>query len=677
MYNTDLRQNGAEAVYLQYYGFKDYPFSMTPDTGFLFLGTPHREALGHLLYGAGAHGGFVQLTGEVGTGKTTLIRALLDNRLPELDVALCWHPQLDVREFVATICDELGVSYAKDSDLTLKALVDRLNTHLLKSHAAGRRTLLIIDEAQNLSRDVLEQLRLLTNLETSKHKLLRIILVGQPELNTFLARHDLRQLNQRISARFALTSLDRRETSAYIDHRLACAGGAGRLFTPAARQLVYAYTRGTPRLINLVCERALMGGYARGRSTIDSLNVHQAARETLPRRQGARALRGLLWPGMAAAMVLLALALSLSSLPPLDHALSWVAGSDSGIVSETHAAALEADSPAPAADAAAAATAEPATRDAGSDAALAAGADPMPDINAQPLLLHGFRAASKAGSGRQPVRVAAAAPAAETGGGKDDKAAGNDDQQPRSDTAGASANVAAAPGAAKVGGHNGGDANATHAAGEAKAVGSPGRVTPLPEGDAQFSQLLRLWGVFGAEIETSCAALHVGELRCLSDQGTLATLERFNRPAILVLAHNGQRQRVLISELDKNGATLTGAKDARHIARQRLARLWTGQFFMIWRAHSGVVYIHDSMIGSAVAWLRTRLRRAAGEDPHTQVGPASPIFDDRLGVRLRHFQLMHGLKPDGVAGPRTQIMLNGVDPKAGTPTLEPEAPEKG
>src|SRR5699024_10440231 len=211
-------------MYLQYFGLKDDPFSVTPDPAFLFLGTPHREALGHLLYGAGEHGGFVQLSGEVGTGKTTLIRALLENRVPELDIALCWHPQLHVREFMATICDELGVAYDPNRDVSLKALVDRLHTHLLHNHATGRRTSLIIDEVQNLDRDVLEQLRLLTNLETSKHKLLRIILVGQSEMDTCLARHDLRQLSQRISARFRLTALNRCETVDYINHRLACVG---------------------------------------------------------------------------------------------------------------------------------------------------------------------------------------------------------------------------------------------------------------------------------------------------------------------------------------------------------------------------------------------------------------------------------------------------------------------
>src|SRR5699024_89244 len=201
-------------MYLRYYGFTDQPFSVTPDPAFLYPGAPHRDALGHLLYGAGEHGSFVLLTGEVGTGKTLRIRALLAHNMPELDIALCWNPQLSAAEFVATICDELGVPYDRNHDTTLKALVDQLNAYLLESYAAGRRTLLIIDEAQLLRREVLEQLRLLTNLETCKHKLLRIILVGQPELNDFLARHDLRQLTQRISARATLTALDRHETAA-------------------------------------------------------------------------------------------------------------------------------------------------------------------------------------------------------------------------------------------------------------------------------------------------------------------------------------------------------------------------------------------------------------------------------------------------------------------------------
>ena len=206
-------------MYKEYFGLREAPFSITPDPRYVYMSLRHQEALAHLLYGTGEEGGFVQLTGEVGTGKTTLIRVLLEQELGETDVALIIHPRLTLLEFVATICDELGAGYPTDAT-TLKPLIDALNRHLLRSHAKGRQTVVIVDEAQNLVPEVLEQVRLLTNLETSKHKLLRIILVGQPELKEVLDRHDMRQLAQRITARCHLDPLSRAEVAAYVAHRL-------------------------------------------------------------------------------------------------------------------------------------------------------------------------------------------------------------------------------------------------------------------------------------------------------------------------------------------------------------------------------------------------------------------------------------------------------------------------
>ncbi len=315
-------------MYLRYFGFDSYPFAVTPDPAFLYLGRSHREALGHLLYGAGEQGGFVALVGEVGTGKTTLIRAVVENDTPDLDIALCWNPHLGVTEFVGTICDELGVDYDAERDTTLKALVDRLNAHLLKAHAANRRTVLIIDEAQNLSRDVLEQLRLLTNLETHKDKLLRVILVGQPELDQVLARHDLRQLAQRITARFRLRPLGLAETRAYIQHRLERAGGPQHLFSPAAVMTLRVLTQGVPRLINMVSERALMGAYAHGRAYVGPWTVMRAAAETLPARPRRPRSRWWRFALPTGALAVTGIVVALAWLPdiPLTNAAEWIRG---------------------------------------------------------------------------------------------------------------------------------------------------------------------------------------------------------------------------------------------------------------------------------------------------------------------------------------------------------------
>lgn len=267
-------------MYAEYFGLKDNPFSIAPDPRFVYMSPHHQEALGHLLYGTGEDGGFVQLTGEVGTGKTTLIRTLLEQQLPDVDVALTLNPRLTVHEFLASVCDELQVSYPEDSN-TLKPLIDALNAHLLKTHAEGRRTVLIIDEAQNLSRDVLEQIRLLTNLETNRDKLLRIMLVGQPELRDMLAREDLRQLAQRITARYHLGSLNRQQSDAYLSHRLQVAGGHADLFSRGAMAELHRLSAGVPRLLNVIADRALMGAYSQNLRQVDAHTVKQAAAEVL------------------------------------------------------------------------------------------------------------------------------------------------------------------------------------------------------------------------------------------------------------------------------------------------------------------------------------------------------------------------------------------------------------
>lgn len=290
-------------MYCKYFGLDSKPFSITPDPRFLFLSDRHREALAHLLYGVGEGGGFVQLTGEVGTGKTTLCRTLLEQLPATVDVALILNPKLSGLELVAAVCDELKVEYPRDTQ-SLKVLVDCLNHHLLNSHAAGRRTILILDEAQNLSTEVLEQIRLLTNLETAQAKLLQIILIGQPELQALLARNDLRQLAQRITARYHLDSLNREETHTYITHRLRVSGGHGDLFTPKAMDEVHRLSMGVPRLINVICDRALLGAYVEDKRRVDPAILRRAANEVLPEFRGQDS-KPLTWPWAAGIVILI------------------------------------------------------------------------------------------------------------------------------------------------------------------------------------------------------------------------------------------------------------------------------------------------------------------------------------------------------------------------------------
>jgi general secretion pathway protein A len=266
-------------MYLTFFGLAEKPFSITPDPRYLYLSTRHADALAHLLYGIHEAGGFIQLTGEVGTGKTTTIRTLLAQAPKDAEIALILNPRLSATEFLRTLCEELGVGVAPDPREDTKDFVDPLNRYLLRAHAAGRRVVLIVDEAQNLSPEVLEQVRLLTNLETETAKLLQIILIGQPELRVLLARAELRQLAQRVTGRYHLDPLSREETMAYVRHRLRVAGATTDLFTPGALQEVYRVTGGIPRVINVVCDRALLGAYSEDLHQVPSKLVRRAGAE--------------------------------------------------------------------------------------------------------------------------------------------------------------------------------------------------------------------------------------------------------------------------------------------------------------------------------------------------------------------------------------------------------------
>jgi general secretion pathway protein A len=268
-------------VYLSYFGLQEAPFSIAPNPDYLFLSDRHKEALAHLTHGLGDAGGFVLLTGEVGTGKTTVTRCMLESLPETTQVAFILNPALSELDLLASICDELGISYDEDS-ATLKKLTDKIKQHLLDNHQMGRHTMLIIDEAQHLRAAVLEQLRLLTNLETNQKKLLQIILVGQPELQQQLKRNELRQLAQRITARYHLMPLTEAQVYAYIQHRLKVAGCDKPLFDKHAIKMIHRLTGGIPRLINLLCDRCLTGCYGRNQLQVNKALVKNAAQEVLP-----------------------------------------------------------------------------------------------------------------------------------------------------------------------------------------------------------------------------------------------------------------------------------------------------------------------------------------------------------------------------------------------------------
>ncbi|HEY2462504.1 MAG TPA: AAA family ATPase [Steroidobacteraceae bacterium] len=271
-------------MYTSFFGLAEKPFAITPDPRYLYLSERHAEALAHLLYGINESGGFIQLTGEVGTGKTTVVRTLLSRVPHHADVAVILNPRITPVEFLLTICEELGLSIADADRDSVKQMVDALNRRLLNAHAEGRRIIVLVDEAQNLSIDVLEQVRLLTNLETPTQKLLQIILIGQPELRELLDRTDLRQLAQRITGRYHLKPLSREETKGYVRHRLRVAGATEEIFTPGALTELHRLSLGIPRVINVACDRALLGAYTQETKKITASLVRRAAGEVYGRR---------------------------------------------------------------------------------------------------------------------------------------------------------------------------------------------------------------------------------------------------------------------------------------------------------------------------------------------------------------------------------------------------------
>jgi general secretion pathway protein A len=675
-------------MYAEHFGLREPPFALTPDPAYVYLSRHHREALAHLLYGTDENGGFVQLTGEVGTGKTTLVRALLEQGLEQVDIALCLNPRLTVEELLATVCDELGVTYLPEH-ASLKVLVDALNGHLLRAHAAGRRTVLIIDEAQNLSREVLEQIRLLTNLETTKHKLLRIILVGQPELRQFLARSDLRQLAQRITARYHLSPLDSAETAAYIDHRLRVAGGRDNVFNRGALRAVDRLSGGIPRLINIICDRALLGAYSQNAHRVSTAIVRQAARETLQSQTRGLPKRFTFgWRAFALSVIGLALIGVGRWLPRVDSppvaALAdlspTVATPPLRTPSPFIAAPLAADTgktgralPTAAGRLAPMATTHSTLplplplplpiSEVLPDLAATVGLDalsPMPPDKSTPTSISVPNAASQS-LALAPKILAVSPPSAATAVSP---------LPPTRPSVPPSPISALAP-SPEIG-------NAISLTPPAATLNSPSVPETSPATLAALldsarnenlnDRLLALWGVppLQGRAAAFCEQIKTRALRCLSGQGDWDALRRFDHPAVLRLVQKGITIPVLLRALGADQATLEVAGQRVMVPIEQLKPLWTGHYQILWRPQTDQPVIGPGNAGEAVRWLRQRLALANGQ-PVPE--PASETFDADLAKQLRAFQQARGLRPDGIAGGHTLVLLSNLAPMPGTPAL--------
>jgi len=540
-------------MYTAHFGLQATPFSITPDPQYLYLSDRHREALAHLVYGVNEGSGFVVLTGEVGTGKTTLCRCLMEQLPDTIDVALLLNPRLNSRELLATIFDELRVAY--DTAYTLKDFIDILNTYLLTAHAVGRRTVLILDEAQSLSTEVLEEVRLLTNLETSRQKLLQIILVGQPELNTILKKQNLRQLSQRVTARYHLLPLSAKDTYAYINHRLAVSGASAPLFQKAAMRKIYRYSGGVPRLINVICDRALLGGYVNNRNSIDTAIVRKAVLEV----QGENIHRlPSITSIIATLVIVLCVFLGLWMYSP-----SFL----NKLIPSFEQVFEREEIPTP--------------------------VTTVPDNNVL-------------------VEVEA------------------------SETTDKSEEI------------------------------TPNLLDVLQDTDivsdieSAFATLFQQWQLNYQELmgTTACERASKKGLACLHRTGSWEDIRRFNHPAVIeLMTSDGKQYHGVITQLIDETVTLDFSGKTFEFPLHEVNDYWLGQFLLLWQPPSlPIIMLKAGMTSKDVIWVRQLLAIHEKQDPASV--SLSTRFDSALKTRVIAFQRDFGLKPDGIVGEQTLLMLS-------------------
>ncbi len=589
-------------MYESYFNFTQTPFSIAPDPTFLYLSDGHREALAHLLYGF-SHGGFVLLTGEVGTGKTTLLRNLIKQTPQSLDVAFILNPRLTVKELLETLCDELGIPYLQDDSLSVKQYIDLLNRHLLKSHKMGRDTVVIIDEAQNLSPAVLEQIRLLTNLETDKRKLLRIILLGQPELGELLARKELRQLAQRITARYHLGALTREDTYAYVIHRLSRAGGNPHTFNRGGLWRLYRISKGTPRIINLVADRALLGAYVEGKHRVGARLVNRAAREVLGKP--AQPVR-------------------------------WIA---TGILAACAAGVAWAFFGLP----------ENSAPGAGSTAAPAANVETQPDtewrkverINPEQQNPADAMNNSQAAPGQKRFEEPAS-----FGNPEDASADGVE-----SEISGVPTLTVLRPGPEKP------------APDTSKLIKQPSINFRRPGISSErskrlaYARVFEQWGADYSDRDTiPCNFAPSAGLQCLGQTGSWSDIRALNLPVVLeLLNENNEPFYGAVTALKDDIITLHLGDDVYQVPSADLRDIWFGGFVVLWQMppyYKGALKRGDQH--RSIVWLRQQLESLSSKPIP---GSDETLFDAELYRAVLDFQSEEQLLADGVVGPATWIRL--------------------
>ena len=620
------------SLYCEHFQLEETPFSISPDPRFVYMSERHREALAHLLYGLVEGGGFVQLTGEVGTGKTTICRTLLCQLPDNVDVALIFNPKVTVPELLQSICEELRIALPENLTST-KALVDLLYTYLLEANGIGRRTVLIIDEAQNLSSEVLEQVRLLTNLETNDNKLLQVFLIGQPELRELLARDDLRQLAQRVTARYHLKPLTRAETAQYIGHRLSVAGCRRTLFTARALRLVYRLTGGVPRLLNSLCDRALLGAYAVGGEQLNAKIIHRANSELRGEMHSQKAFP----MRFAATLVASVIALVAASV-----------AFDSGRFSLAHMTSLARYTEGYFQTKVTGMVTPPSRVDASVENAVPEHVDPVESVTM----------VAPKGSVQDSLVLA---PARMAEGDLEVEIPPGIVLRPESAESEPAETEIVAPEIREVG----------LQAPETQQNEQPRRTLgELLHADsdgvsiAGTQQLLALWGIKQApESGRFCRQVRDEGLACFKNAGSWEKLRGFDLPTLLRLQTNeGRTVQVLLVGLLGQDATLHLGDRQQEFRLHEVDRYWTGQFLVLWKPPlEGVTVIRPRQSGEKTQWLRTAFAQVDGAT--FEEYDSTPL--KKLTNRIIDFQRRRGLQADGIVGPETLIHLTAMhhDPK--------------